>query len=94
MSFDEGCVPFCGKNHRFKPMKTKADTGEPVGCEIQFAMLFSEMDTISNIITNLVQRSFVKGTEKYTGGNNYEPDRKSTRLNSSHSDRSRMPSSA
>ena len=75
-------------------MRTTIDIPEDL---IREAMRVTKAPTktalIKNALNNIIQKNKIKSLKNYKGKIDIE-DRKSTRLNSSHTDISRMPSSA
>ena len=65
----------------------KAENKSPKPLKHEHRLYAESVKDSFNISVQLPEKYYQKPDEKY-------PDRKSTRLNSSHSDRSRMPSSA
>ena len=78
---------------KFSDEKSEYDYEEDdlMGCVVP-AMMMHQMETQKKLIINALNEPGVHGGS--TPGRYHKQDRKSTRLNSSHSGESRMPSSA
>ena len=89
MAFEDGEDFTAGEDDDNEPIST-THFQLPSSIGISF---YIKSDTES-INLDVTWGDYVRSSEKYTGKDEKEQDRKSTRLNSSHSSSSRMPSSA
>ena len=86
------------KNLEYKSIELKQETTSrlPDGRlkVVAYAAVFGNVDSYNDIIVKGAFKSSLKKEGHRVAYRDWETDRKSTRLNSSHSGESRMPSSA